>query len=259
MRTCCPRCATCYEVDTETLLAADGLARCFHCHTVFDAIGEASAEAQDGAVVDGARVVRLEADDELANKPRSSDERELPFDVPDDLEPLQPSKDGAIDIVDTLYEKRSPWRVVSALLVFVLLCALALQIAWQQRDALFERFPQLERICEHVECRPPLVHQPDAFRVLRRDMQPTSNEPGSLTLSATVRNEAEIAQRLPDIQLSLLDNNGSVLIRRRLAPRDYQYPPPPEGSLVGPGEVFTIALDFADPGYLATGFVIDFL
>jgi hypothetical protein len=74
-----------------------------------------------------------------------------------------------------------------------------------------------------------------------------------------VRNEAETAQPLPDIQLSLLDTNGSVMIRRRLAPGEYMFPPPPKDRLVAAGEVVTIDLDFKDPGYLATGFTIDFL
>jgi hypothetical protein len=58
--------------------------------------------------------------------------------------------------------------------------------------------------------------------------------------------------------LSLLDNNGSVLARRRLSPGEYLFPRPPEGRLVANGEVFTIAIDFADPGHIASGFTIDF-
>ena len=90
-------------------------------------------------------------------------------------------------------------------------------------------------------------------------MAPTADTPGSLTLNATIRNDAEYAQPLPDMQLSLLDTDGAVLVRRRLSPADYLFPPPPADRLVAPGEVFTISLDFADPGYLATGFMIDFL
>jgi hypothetical protein len=37
------------------------------------------------------------------------------------------------------------------------------------------------------------------------------------------------------------------------------YPPPSNERVVAAGEVLTIELDFEDPGYLATGFVIDFL
>ena len=49
-----------------------------------------------------------------------------------------------------------------------------------------------------------------------------------------------------------------MLIRRRLSPRDYLGEAPPSGDIMAAGEVVTIALDFKDPGYEASGFVIDF-
>ena len=69
---------------------------------------------------------------------------------------------------------------------------------------------------------------------------------------------AAIAQHFPDIQLSLIDNNGAVLIRRRLSPREYLYPPPSDDRVLQPGEVLTIEIDFEDPGHIASGFTIDF-
>ncbi|MCB1799988.1 MAG: DUF3426 domain-containing protein, partial [Gammaproteobacteria bacterium] len=148
------------------------------------------------------------------------------------------------------------WYAVLATLLGLLL---GLQIAWQQRTELLREFPQLGALCDMVACRPTTVYAPHAFEVLQRDIRPATNEPGTLSLSASVRNGASLAQRLPDIQLSLLDTNGNVLVRRRLSPQEYRFPPPPEGQLVAPAEVFTIGLDFADPGSLATGFTIDFL
>ena len=55
-----------------------------------------------------------------------------------------------------------------------------------------------------------------------------------------------------------MNNDGGVLIRRRLAPRDYLGEVPPPGDNMAAGEVVTIKLDFKDPGYEASGFVIDF-
>ena len=144
-------------------------------------------------------------------------------------------------------------------MIVLLLAGLGLQFAWQQREDLIAEFPQLKPICGYIACQPQLVHAPDRFRILQRDIRPTANVPGSLTLSAQVRNDADIAQPFPDMQLSLLDNNGVVVIRRRLAPHEYLFPAPPVDKVIAPGEVITIALDFEDPGYLATGFQIDFL
>lgn len=193
-------------------------------------------------------------------KPREpSEPDELPFEVPDKLEPLMPSADAALDVADALDEKRSHKALVYGLLATLLLVGLGLQLAWQQRDALLAQFPWLSPACDYLPCRPQMVRAPEQFRVMQRELRPAANQPDTLTLDATIRNDAELPQPLPDLQLSLLDNNGAVLIRRRLAPAEYLFPPPSDDRLIDPGEVFTITLDFKDPGYLATGFVIDFL
>lgn len=183
---------------------------------------------------------------------------ELPFEVPRDLEPLEPAADAALDIEDSLYETPRRHRPLLALLMVVLGLALAAQLAWVYRAPLLERLPQLEPLCEHLPCRPSLVHAPERMRVLQRDIAPTRNQPGWLTLRASVRNEAEYPQPLPDVQLSLLDNRGEPLLRRRLAPADYLFPPPSPGRTVAPGEVFTLSVDFRDPGHEASGFMLDF-
>jgi predicted Zn finger-like uncharacterized protein len=258
LRTRCPNCDARYEVATRKLLDSDGLARCWRCETVFDALagGPAAADAD----IAGKPVVDLDAQAELTNNEADVAETpELPFAVPEDLEPLQASAQDALGVEDTLYQKRSRRGLFYGLAAVVLIAALGLQLAWQQREQILAQFPQLEVICGVVACRPSLAYEPERFRILQREIKPTANLPGSLTLSAVVRNEAELPQLLPDLQLSLTDNNGGLLIRRRLSPSEYLFPAPAEDKLVDPGEVITIALDFEDPGSLATGFQIDFL
>lgn len=256
MKTRCPGCDTRYQVDAEALLEANGIAHCRRCGTAFDAVSEQPVSVLDIGAQDSPRLLRLEQKDEVAQQ--VSEDRELPFDVPDDMEALEPSDDGALNIEDTLYEKRSYSGFLYALLAMLLVTGLFAQLAWQYRMELLQRFPQLEIVCEHLPCRPTMVHEPDSYRVLQRSIEATANETESLTLNATIRNDAAYPQRLPDIQLSLIDNNGGVLVRRRLSPREYVFPPPPDDRLVAPGEVFTIAIDFADPGHIASGFTIDF-
>lgn len=257
MKISCPRCQTLYQVDADALLAVDGLARCFRCGTVFDALDEDS-EPLDSAVRRHFHALTLEDQADLP-APADDEPRDLPFEVPADLAPLQPTGDGALDVLDTLYEKKSRRGLLYGLFVLLLMLALGAQLAWRYRAELLQRYPLLEPVCQYLACRPGMIRAPEMFRVVQRDIKPTPQEPGSLTLNLRFRNTAELAQPLPDIQLSLLDNNGSVLIRRRLAPREYLFPAPPEGTLVTAGEVVTIELDFKDPGYLATGFTIDFL
>jgi hypothetical protein len=221
---------------------------------------EGTAEREDAPA---AATLLTHHDEPPAPSPRPPntrpDREALPFAVPDDLEPLQPSPELALDVTDTLYERRSRRSFFYGLAALLLLSGLGLQLAWQYRADLLKAFPALQPLCDRIGCLPGVVRAPDRFSVVQRDIQPTANETGSLTLSAMIRNDAETAQPLPDIQLSLLDNNGGVLVRRRLTPDDYLFPAPPKEKVVTPGEVITITLDFEDPGYLATGFSIGFL
>jgi len=235
---------------------AAGCAKCCDCGSLFDAFSEQPVEAAPGS----SQVLQLDAASRIDSPPQPEETpSDLPFVVPDSLEPLQASTDQALDVDELLCEPSSGPRIIVTLIAGLLLLALGAQLAWQQRGTLLQRFPVLGPFCNYIECLPTVIHAPDEFRVLQRSIEPTANAPGSLTLSVRVRNDADIAQTLPEIQLSLLDNNGTVLIRRRLSPADYQFPPPPDSALVNPDEVFTIDLDFEDPGNPATGFIIDFL
>ncbi|MBT8430343.1 MAG: zinc-ribbon domain-containing protein [Gammaproteobacteria bacterium] len=195
----------------------------------------------------------------VENLAEKSETKELPFAVPEDLEPLEPSPDVALGVADTLYEKKSHRGLFYGLLVILLVAGLGLQMGWQKRKELLAQYPILQPLCERIECIPKVIHAPKKISILQRDIRPTSNVPDSLTLSAQMRNDADTAQPLPDIQLSLVDNNGAVLIRRRLSAADYLFPTPPSGKVMAPGEVITITLDFKDPGSQASGFLIDFL
>jgi predicted Zn finger-like uncharacterized protein len=256
----CPNCQTEYLIETVALASADGRARCHRCDTVFDVATGKPVDSQS-AVRPLMLDLQSEADlpESPARQPAASDAAELPFEVPDDLEPLQPSPEAALDVNEALNAKRSGRGPLYTSVALLLAAGLGLQLAWQHREELLRQYPQLEPLCERLPCVADRVHAPDKLRVLQRELRPADNQPGSLTLSARFRNEAEADQPLPDIQLSLIDNDGKVLIRRRLQPGDYLYPPPPDDRVIAAGEVITISVDFKDPGYLATGFVLDFL
>jgi hypothetical protein len=244
-------------VEPDSLLRVDGRALCFRCGSLFDALAEEliEADARDGTPT---RPIVILNQRSLAPGESANQIDGLPFEVPDDLPPLQPT-DNALDITEALRGKKSSRNLWYGVIVVLLTLAMGLQLAWQYRRELLQRFPALEVLCSHVECREDVIHAPEQFRILGRDIRPTSNEPGSLTLSARVRNDAQLAQAFPDLQLSLLDNKGNVLIRRRLSPGDYMFPSPSIAQRLAPGEVFTIELDFEDPGDAVTSFVIDFL
>lgn len=256
MKLRCPGCGAGYVVDDSLLEGAGDLAACHRCGTFFRIRSRRRAQLSRLSTEALADALALTAELSADRPPGAAN---LPFDVPDDLDPLEPDADAGLSIEDALHggrRSRSGWAVPAALL---LVAGLAAQLAWQYREPLLQRFPQLEALCEHLPCRPQQVPAPDAFRVLHRDIGPADHQPDALTLDVRFRNEARAAQPLPDIQLSLLDNLGSVLIRRRLAPAEYLFPPPDAGARLEPGEVVTLSLDFEDPGYHVTGFIIDFL
>jgi hypothetical protein len=250
----CPQCQTSFDVGTDFFDKPCRLAACCTCGSLFD--------PQDNMLIDPLELEPARLSMALRLKPEQAQRRshaDLPFKVPDNLEPLQPSADAGLDMQTMLEDppRRGFW--LSILVSAVLLAALLLQFAWQHRFKLLESYPPLERICEYVECRPKVVRQPQSFSVLQREIRAADNAPGWLTLRLAFRNNADTAQHYPDIHLSLLDNSGNVLIRRRLAPSDYHFPPPADDAVIAPGEVTTFSLDFEDPGYQATGFMVDFL
>jgi hypothetical protein len=253
---CCPSCGTRYDIPDALQHRTNGLASCHRCGTGFN-LGDGSAvdlANQQPATL--AKVLRLRQDMEI---PAAGSPGAAPFDIPDNLPTLEVDPNAALDPDELLKtrSRRSIW--LSGILALILIVGLGLQLSWQYRDTLFARYPQLQVVCEHVQCQPDTVHQPELFRVMQRAIKASENLPGSLTLSVMFRNDATISQHFPDLHLSLLDNNGSVLIRRRLAPADYLFPTPADAAVIAPGEVVTFSLDFEDPGYQATGFVIDFL
>ena len=252
----CPGCETRYDIPDALQQRSNGIASCHRCGTGFSLTDGSVIELAEQAPATLANVLRLRNDMEIPGDGRQAD---TPFEVPDNLPTLQADPTASLDADELLKtgSRRNVW--LSSLLAMVLIVGLGLQLSWQYRDSLFTRYPQLAIVCEHVQCQPDTVHQPELFRVLQRAIKASENLPGSLTLSVVFRNEATIGQHYPDLHLSLLDNNGSVLIRRRLAPADYLFPTPTDAAVIAPGEVVTFSLDFEDPGYQATGFVIDFL
>lgn len=257
LNTRCPQCRTGYLVDSESLMGTSGVAHCYRCGTLFDVLTEKAVGPDDDDILTMQGSIRL--DHRAEHRYMQTAGTAAGPDLPDEVEPLQPSPDASLDIADTLYETSSRTGWVYGLIAALLVIGLGLQLAWQYRESLLHRYPELEAVCAHLPCRPDAVRAPDEFRVLQREIQPTEDQPGSLTLKVRFRNQAELPQPLPDIQLSLLDNHGGVLIRRRLTPNEYLLRAPPADARAAPGEVITIAVDFKDPGYLATGFMIDFL
>ncbi len=286
MKTRCPNCNTLYAIDSQTLDNANGMARCYRCNTVFDTTQNpaspkppetdiAQAEQPVSSIIEAANeamtpvdssndgLLDFDLDHEQPVNPDApnynlADGEELPFDIPDDLPELLPSDNAALNVEDTLDEQsaNTPWWQIGAASLLALL--LAGQFAWQQRVSLVQ-YPLFAQACNSIDCRLPAKRDLTAFKVQQRQIGPSSDRDNALTLYLRFSNDANFAQSLPDLQLSMFDSNESLLVRRRLKPSEYISPAPPGNTLVEAKEVITIELQFEDPGRRATGFKIDFL
>lgn len=296
MKTRCPSCRTVYDVEPKVLQPAHGLARCFRCGTVFNAFQHGLDEtpqankdlAERAEPTDDDSALQLQESDTSflaedsspASEPTSADKTpfdsakhlgapvnerperdsaELPFEVPDDLEDIEPAEDVALDAHQTLEPtplRRTPWWQ-KALLV-VLLLTLGAQLAWIRRDLWIDH-PLAIQACAVLDCQLPEGSRPQDFHVIERDMQLIPGKPPVLRLSLAMRNDARLAQPLPQLELSLLDAGGALVARRLFSPQEY-LPPDWTGPLAAlPGEVITIELKLKDPGPRARGFTIEFL
>lgn len=257
MKTRCPHCGTVYDIAPELAVATDEerLARCFNCGDVFDI---AEYRGEDGPLQQPAPY-SCDSDELRQSPPRDGGGPDLPFDIPQDLPALEPSARIPLTAQDTLHPaQKPPARWWQKLLVVLLLTTLLLQLAWLKRD-LWAYLPLTSQLCAWLDCSPPRQAHPELYQVVERDMQAVPGPPPALRLHLSFSNEAEFAQALPRLQLSLLDSNGSLVARRLLQPPLY-LPPSWSGPPVAlPKEVITIELTFGDPGPRVRSFAFDFL
>ncbi len=251
MKASCPQCGTTYRIDKKAIREAQGMARCFNCGRVFNALDR--PDRDDSPPPSPAQV-----SDARSGTPADA-ETPLPFDIPDDLPALEAADEVALDVRDTLHpsgHRRAPWW--QKLLVVLLLVALLAQIAWLRRDLWIHR-PAAIQLCAWLDCEDTRQARPDLYQVVERDMQAVSGTPPALRLYLRFRNEAAFPQPLPDLQLSLLDSNGSLVARRTLRPDKYLPPDWSGPAIATPSEVITIELTMEDPGPRVRGFTFDFL
>jgi predicted Zn finger-like uncharacterized protein len=95
-----------------------------------------------------------------------------------------------------------------------------------------------------------------AYEVHQLGAQAAQN-PGQITVRASVRNDARQPQPLPLLRVTLLDRFGNRLASRDVSPRAYLGGAPAATALLPPGERVDAQMAFVDPGKNAVGFEID--
>jgi hypothetical protein len=139
--------------------------------------------------------------------------------------------------------RRWPWAVALP----VLMLMLALQLLLSQRIELAQSArwrPLVLSACGLLGCDVPAWRDPRAFAMLSRGVRPHGTRAGVLHVTTSLRNEAEWAQPLPIVVLSLSDVDGRVLAARAVSPAEYGRR---ADALVAPGDSVDIAFDVREP------------
>ncbi|WP_413192841.1 zinc-ribbon and DUF3426 domain-containing protein [Pararobbsia alpina] len=120
-----------------------------------------------------------------------------------------------------LHPARRALGWIVALLLLVLLVA---QLAWWQREPIMSRWPNsvatYHSVCAKLGC---LVTPPRAIDQLQIESSTLtqSTVPNQFQLAMSLHNRAALALAWPSLEISLLDQNNQLVIRRVVAPGQY--------------------------------------
>ena len=123
------------------------------------------------------------------------------------------------------------WRFLGTLIAILLLALLVVQLAWWQRETVMVYWPDsqplYQQACEQLGCRVLPPRDIDGLLVEPSDLRQVDNEPHHLELKVPLRNRFNVALAYPAIELSLLDRQNNIVVRRVLWPQDYVTPGTP--------------------------------
>lgn len=220
----CPQCETRFKITQAQLEAHHGLVRCGRCQTVFNAV----ERLQNGSPP---------APKETASAP------------PDDLllAPLNIADPLSFETT-TPAGKTWPWMLGCGLLAIVLL----IQALYFYRVELAVSQPALKpalnALCVVLNCTVSLPQQADLMSIESSSLEADPLTPNRIGLEALLRNHADFAQAFPNLELTLTDEQDTLLARRHFSPADYLTPAhsASEGFTQGQEMTLKLTLDIGD-------------
>jgi predicted Zn finger-like uncharacterized protein len=195
---------------------------------------------------------------EIASVSPSSGEPPSPQHAPDAQQTNTPaeSPESAFEIEARRPRAGLAWQLGAAALAI----ALALQIVNHHRDALAAN-PALGRplTAAYALLGVKLVPRWDvhAYEVRQLGASVGGAAAGEITVRASVKNSAALAQPLPLLRVTLQDRYGNRIAARDVPPDDYLPSSVARGSLLAAGSRVDATMVFVDPGPQAVGFEID--
>jgi predicted Zn finger-like uncharacterized protein len=136
----------------------------------------------------------------------------------------EPDPPTIFDLHEPAVARAGPgWPWILGSLVALLLAAA--QLAVHYRTDLIATYPGTRptfvAACDLLGCQIALPRKIDLISIDASDLVPDDKRPGTLHLSATLRNRARYAQAWPHLEITLADAQEHPLLRRALAPADY--------------------------------------
>lgn len=148
---------------------------------------------------------------------------------------VQPVHDG-VDPFPVVREtrpaepRRLGWIIVGSVVAALLVIALLAQLAWWQRETVQVYFPRSQTLyvkaCAQLGCQITPPHDIEGLQVEPSDLRQIDG-PHKLELKMPLRNRFNVALAYPAIELTLLDDQNNVAVRRVLWPQDYVAPGTP--------------------------------
>jgi hypothetical protein len=148
---------------------------------------------------------------------------------------VQPVHDG-VDPFPVVREtrpaepRRLGWIIAGSVVATLLVIALLAQLAWWQRETVQVYFPRSQTLyakaCAQLGCQITPPHDIDGLQVEPSDLRQIDG-PHKLELRMPLRNRFNVALAYPAIELTLLDDQNNVAVRRVLWPQDYVAPGTP--------------------------------
>jgi predicted Zn finger-like uncharacterized protein len=126
--------------------------------------------------------------------------------------------------------RRTGWAIAASVVGLLLVIALLAQLAWWQRETVQVYFPRSQTLyakaCAQLGCEVTPPHDIDGLQVEPSDLRQIDG-PHKLELKMPLHNRFNIALAYPAIELTLLDDQNNVAVRRVLWPQDYVPPGTP--------------------------------
>ncbi|PCE28341.1 hypothetical protein BWP39_07425 [Paraburkholderia acidicola] len=153
--------------------------------------------------------------------------------------------------------RRLGWRILGSLVALALLVLLLAQLAWWQRETVMVYWSQSQALygqaCAQLGCTVTAPRDIDGLQVEPSDLRQVDG-PHRLELKMPLHNRFNVALAYPAIELTLLDAQNNVAVRRILWPQDYVKPGTPIAAGLPPRTTQTMIVHLDTGNAVATNF-----